>query len=239
MISGSLVVVSALTGLIVVWVFQHTTDLAALRKARKLLMAHLMEFRLYYNEPALIWGAQKAVVRDNVRLLGLLLRPVLILALPMAWLFTQLDSIYGFAPLPVGQASVVTAQMDAPLTGATLTAPTEIAIETPPVRSMADNQVSWRIRPVRPVRGSLILHLRGTEITKSISAGERTIFLMPRRARSMANFLAHPEEARISEPQVVWIDVEYPRTGVGWIAWFLFISSVSALLFARWRRVPL
>ena len=237
MIDWSLAAVSVVTGIIVVWVFQHTTDLVALRKTRKLLMAHLMEFRLFYNEPVLIWGAQKAVVRDNVRLLGIVLRPVAIMALPMAWMFAQLDSIYGFAPLPIGQPSVVSVQMSG--AESLLTAPPQIAVETPPVRSLADNQVSWRIRPLKPVRGSLILHLRGAEITKSISAGERTIFLNPRRERSITAFLLHPEEAPITAPHVLWIEVQYPQTGYAWIAWFLGISSISAVLFARWLRIPL
>jgi hypothetical protein len=134
-------------------------DRAAVRAAGKRLQADLLEMRLYSSEPALMWRAQKALVRDNVRWLALLLPPALILGLPLAWLFIQLDGIYGRSPLPVGGVAVVTVQLKRALepadAAATLRAPPGIAVESPPVRVFARRQISWRIRALRPVRGKL------------------------------------------------------------------------------------
>jgi len=134
-------------------------DRAAVRAAGKRLQADLMEMRLYSGEPALMWAAQKALVRDNVRWLALMLPPALVLGLPLAWLFVQFDGIYGRNPLPVGGVAVVTVQLKRALepadAAATLQAPPGIAVESPPVRIIARRQISWRIRALRPVRGEL------------------------------------------------------------------------------------
>jgi hypothetical protein len=197
-------------------------DRAAVRAAGKRLQADLLEMRLYSSEPALMWAAQKALVRDNVRWLALMLPPALILALPLAWLFVQLDSIYGRAPLAVGAAAVVTVQLGRALepvdAAATLQAPPGIAVESPPVRIIARRQISWRIRALRPVRGELRLVLRGHVIEKTIAAGERNALLSPRRERSLWGFLLHPEESRLPAGEVAWVEVGYPP--LPWLAWF-------------------
>ena len=189
-------------------------DRAAVRVAGKRLHARLLEMRLYSSEPALLWAAQKALLRDNVRWLALMLRPALVLALPSAWLFMQLDSIYGHSPLAVGAQAVVTVQLAralAPVDAtSTLQAPPGIAVESPPVRVFAERQISWRIRALRPVRGNLRLVLRGHAIEKTIVAGEWNALLSPRRERSLLGFLLHPEESRLPAGDVAWVEVDYP-----------------------------
>lgn len=250
MIAWSLAAVSILFGWLTLWTFRRTTDLVAFRQARNRLFAHLLEFRLFYDDPALIWRAQKGVVRENLRLLALLAKPVLIMTLPMAWLLVQLETVYGYAPLAIGKPTVVTAQMTNELipadAGATLEGSREISVETPAVRSLTDWQISWRIRPVRPVCGGLRLKIRGAEIGKTICAGTRGVFLSRRCVRSLVSFLLRPEEGRLPRGDVSWVEIDYPEAdmtiaGVAlpWIAWFVLISILSAAAFARWSRVPL
>ncbi len=250
MIAWSLVGVSVAFGFLTLWVFRRTSNLVALRQTRNRLLAHLLEFRLFYDEPALIWRAQKAIVRENLRLLALLAYPVLILTLPVTWLLMQLEAVYAYAPPAVGQPILVTAQMKGELisgdAGASIQAPSEISVETPPVRSVTDRQISWRIRPLRPFCGSLRLKIRGEIVSKNICAGTRGVFLVRRRIRSLVNFLLRPEEARLPRGDVASVEVDYPETDVAiagialpWMLWFVLISMVSAAVFARWLRMPL
>jgi hypothetical protein len=244
MIVFSLAAVSVAFGLIALWIFRHTADLAAVRSTIKRVHAHLLEFRLFYGEPRLIWRAQKSILHENLRFLRLMVRPALILTLPMAWLLIQLEAVYGYAPLPVGEASVITAQVTGPFmpedVAPTLETPPEISVETPPVRSATDRQISWRIRPLRPVRGSLRLGFRGAAIDKTIAAGTRSIFLVRKRVRSLLPFLLRPEEALLPAGEIAWVEVDYPKTDIviagialPWIVWFV-LMSLSALVFARW-----
>jgi hypothetical protein len=146
----------------------------------------------------------------------------LILALPLAWLCVQLNSIYGHSPLAVGAAAVVTVQLEHALepvdAAANLQAPPEIAVESPPVRVFAERQISWRIRALRPVRGELRLVLRGRAIEKTIAAGEPHALLSLRRERSLWGFLLHPEESRLPAGDAAWVEVDYPPRP--WLAWF-------------------
>ena len=73
------------------------------------MMAHVMEFRLFLDSPALVLRAQRDLLRENLHLLRLILLPCAILAFIFIVLFPQLDAMYGHAPLPVGEPSVVTA----------------------------------------------------------------------------------------------------------------------------------
>ncbi|MBV9498407.1 MAG: hypothetical protein JO138_03435 [Acidobacteriaceae bacterium] len=250
MIGWSLAGLSVLFGFFTFWTFRRTVDLVAFRKTRKRLLAHLLEFRLFYDDPALIWRAQKAIVRENLHLLDLLARPALILTLPTVWLLMQLETVYAYSPLEVGKPAVINAQITGELTSADASAmllvPPEISLETPAVRSVTDRQISWRIRPLRPVCGSLRLQIRGAEIGKTICAGTRRLFLVRRRVQSLIAFLLRPEEARLPRGDVAWLQVDYPETdltmaglALPWIAWFVLLWSASAVVFARWFRVAL
>jgi hypothetical protein len=249
MIGWSLAAVSVACGLAITLVFSRVTNLEALRKARKQIYAHLLEIRLYSAEPRLVWRAQVSLVRANLRLLAALAMPVLILTPPMAWLWLQFESIYGLAPLPVGQAAIVTAQMRVPVAEdrkPALEAPREIAVETLPVRSFVDRQVSWRLRPNEPVSGALQLSFNGHRFEKAVDAGTRGVYLLERKSGSRLEQLLRPGEGRLPAGDVEWIELHYPAIDVTiaglslpWAAWFLIISTASALVFARWLRVPL
>ncbi len=246
MIALSLAAVSAAIGWVALWIFRKTVDLAKVRSSIKRIHAHLLEFRLFYDDPPLIWRAQKSILRENLRFCLLMARPALMLTLPLAWLLVQMDTVYGYAPLRIGEPSVVTAQVAGqlgPEDAVALEAPPEISVETPPIRSLADRQISWRIRALGPVRGSLRLVFRGVPVDKSIAAGTRSIFLVRKRVHSPTQFLLRPEEARLPAGEIAWVEVDYPETGIGiagiglpWIAWFVLISA-GAVVLARWFRI--
>jgi len=241
----SLAPASVVFGWVTVWVFRHTTNAAEVRTIRNRIYAHLLELRLFSAEPGLIWKAQKSLIVENLRFCARMLPPVLILVLPTAWMLLQFESLYGFESLRMGQAAVVSAQLgrEAELAGAnSLTAPPGIVVETPPVRSLSDRQVFWRIRAAAPASGYLHLTLNGVPVDKSIAAGGESSFLSRRREHSVWSFLLHPEERRITAGDVSWVEVDYPQGDVGifgltlpWIAWFLIFSSVGALVFMRRR----
>lgn len=227
-----LLIISIFAGLLTAYVIQRTTSPAALRTVRNNIYAHLLEFRLFFDDPGLIWQAQLSLLRDNVRLLRLLLPPTLILAIPMTWLVMQLEAEYGLRPIRPGEAAVVTAQLSRPIDASDrfdLRGVAGITVESPPIRSLEDRQVSWRIRPARDIQGSLRLVVNGHGVGKSVASGGSNKILSPRRSRSLAAFLLHPEEPRLPDGGLAWVEVAYPEAGAGWIVWFLAISAVAAL----------
>jgi len=215
MIPASLAALSAIWGVLASLVFRRFTNRRAVRKAINHIYAHLLEIRLYSEEPSLVWRAQKALIVGNLRFLALIAPAVLAMAIPFALLYPQLDAIYGVAPLEIGHSATVTLSGN---TG-TLEAPQGIRIETPPVKDSADREVSWRIRALAPTRGTLRVTLPdGATILRTIASGERT--LSPNR-RSEAS-----------------VAIDYPRSDVSvaglafpWLVWFVVISALSATVF--------
>ena len=92
------------------WVMRRCSDQASLARAKSLIVAHLLEFRLFGDEPWLVWRAQRDVAWQSLRLIRLLLLPAAIMAVPMVFLFAQLDAVFGKCPLTAGQPAVVTMQ---------------------------------------------------------------------------------------------------------------------------------
>jgi hypothetical protein len=237
----SLALIACLCGMGTMAIYRGTTDLENARRTVKRLVAHLAELRLYANEPALIWRAQLAAVRESARLFVVLAKPSLLTALPMAWLLVQLHSAYGLAPLPLGEPGIVTVHfpraLDLTDQAATLAAPQGIAVEAPPVRVIDRGEMSWRVRPLAAVRGALVLKLRGEQLTKSIESGPNGTWLSPRRSRSAIAFLIHPQEPRLPPGDVNWIEVSYPEALVRlgdlempWPIWFAVFATLGACL---------
>ncbi len=236
----ALLIVSVAAGVGLLWIFARTSDQRAIRATKRALQARLLELRLYADDPKVVLRAQKALLALNARYLWLMLRPAAVATLPMVALLIALDGYYGNRPLKPGEATIVTAQMSAPLNGSAppeLVAPDGFAVETPAARVPVLRQVSWRVRAIHAGRGELKLLSGGVEVAKQIEAGSGLRFLTSRRVRAAASWLIHPGEARIDTGAVEWIEVDYPASRLAcfgfeahWLVWFLIFSMVTALL---------
>jgi len=232
----SLVIISFLTGLALLWVFRKTSNQAAVKETKKRLQARLLEMRLYGDDPGTVLKAQKALLGLNARYFALMLRPALFATAPMVLLLIAMDGFYGKQPLRLDQSAIVTVQLSAEA-DAELEAPAGIEVETPPVRAVSDAQVSWRIRPTQDVNGELRVVSGGVTATKSIHAGEGIGYLSNRRVGSLPSWLLHPGEMPLSAEGFDWIDLEYPASDVSmfgisthWLVWFIVFSMVPAYL---------
>lgn len=214
-------------------VFARLSDRAAIRRSLNRLVAHLLEFRLFQDEPRLVLRTQRDVLVENGRLLRLLLRPILITALPAFLVLSQVEAFYARAPLIVGEAAVVTVQLDHSMPPDTpaLTAPPGIVVETPAVRVPDERQVSWRIRPSKAFAGALRLEWNGRNVLKSVRSGRGVEYLSARRG-DFRHLLLHPAERPMRDAGVEWIEVDYPPAvilGWNWLVWFLIASAMGAI----------
>jgi hypothetical protein len=162
------------------------------------------------DEPALILRSQRDLLVDNARLMRLLARPLLILAVPMALFVWQLDALYARAPLRPGEAAVVTTQSRQ----SSIAVPNGVAVETEPVYLQATNQTCWRIRPTHTVSGTL---RAGTRQTRLVAGSGVTYLPNP-------NGIAYPRATIF---------------GLHWLVWFLVLSAIVAFLLRKPMRVVL
>jgi uncharacterized membrane protein (DUF106 family) len=242
----TLIPLSILVGVGMLWIFGRTSNQEAIRRAKNRLQAHLYEMRLFTDEPMLIWKAQGGLLAANARYIGLMLVPALVASIPMILIFAQLECFYGYTPLAAGRDAIVTVQMKDGVDGPApeLHAPEGVAVESPAIRAQAAGQISWRIRAERPVAGQLQLVFPDRTVQKSILVGSGPRYVSERRVSSLLDLIWYPGESRLPTGAVDWVEIRYPPAtvhGLGvdlhWLIWLLVVSMISALVFKRSMKV--
>jgi hypothetical protein len=234
--------VSLVLGALMMWVFRRTSNRQAIRETVNRIHAHLLEFWLFVDEPRLIWKSWKGLLVANARLYRLLLVPLLILTIFLAPVYACLDAFYGSSPLPVGKMALVTLGMHEPLEQLAsipqLNAPEGISVESPAVRIFSERQLSWRIRPLRPVSGVLDWPVMGTTVEKAVTAGDGIRYHSRKRVRSLVELIRFPLEPPLPAGPVEWIEISYPPATVAlfgleahWAIWFALFSLLGAMLY--------
>jgi hypothetical protein len=230
--SLSLTVIAMANGLAALWIFARLSDQKRIEIAKHKLRAHLYAFRLFVDEPALIFRAQKQLLIWNGRYLALVLVPAIVVGIPTLVLLMQLDAVYGRRALAAGESAMVTARFDA-ATDLRLISPVlqgrGIEVETPPVRIASEHQVSWRIRAASSASGSVLL---GT-LSKTVQVGPGLKYISVRRVASVVDWLRYPGEARLPAGDVQWIEVSYPDSNMRWLLWFSIVCLITMLVFRK------
>jgi len=214
----SLAPLSALCGIVTAFVFRRFGSSGTKQTINRIL-AHVMEFRLFLDEPGVIWKAQRDLIRENLRLFRQIAIPCLIAAPFFILVMWQADRIYGRAPLRAGDAVVVTAHG---ITGdPQLHAPAGVVIETPGVRIPGEREVSWRIRPSRPFSGKLSPNVdipwpRATVLGVSwmvwfFGISTLAALLAPRYLKRFAVILLLAVSAHAETPPVILISIDTLR----------------------------
>jgi len=244
----SLAAIGIGVGLAFLLVLRKLSNQDAIRKIRRQIQACLYELRLFVDEPSLVWRAQVRLLALNVRYLALMLRPALVLAVPMLFLFAVLEPFYGKAPLAISEDSIVTIKLAhpaGPLVAAPILQPPEgIEVATPAVRMQGTGQVCWRIRAVKATSGMLRVVFPTEIVTKTIVSGSNPEFLSTKRVRSVWQLFWHPMESPLPKGNVDWIEIGYPSRTIHWIGldlpwyvWLLLFSSVTVVVLMRPLRI--
>jgi hypothetical protein len=239
----TLTIVSIAAGFAMLWAFGQFSDQARIENAKRKVRAHLYAFRLYSDEPALIFRAQKQLLLWNGRYLGLMLRPMAVTIIPMVILLMQLDGVYGRRPLAPGEAAIVTVQLDNRSDLSRIMPSLDgraVAVETPPVRIPEEHQVCWRVRATGAESGTVLLHIPGLGVAKEVQSGPALGYVPERRVASLLEWFRYPGERTLPGGAVQWIEVSYPPAdldvfgfAVNWLVWFCLVSILTMLLFRK------
>jgi uncharacterized membrane protein (DUF106 family) len=235
----SLIPLSAVVGVAMLWVFGKTSNQKAIERAKKKMQAYLLELRLYGDDPGLLFRAQANLIAANLRYMGHMFKPALILTIPMIVLLFHLDAVYGIRAPHSGESAVVTVQARGALAASAeapqLKAPAGVVVETPAVRARDLGQFNWRIRAVESAHGDLDFAWNGQTWTKSIDAGPGLHYVSHRRESSTWRAFASPGEPLLEVEDIEAVDVRYPAAEIDafgfrlhWLVWFLVISIVTA-----------
>ncbi len=239
-LGGSLAMLSILLGVVMLIAFKLIGNPDDMSTAMGRMQAHMMEMRLFDREPKLVFVAMGRLFWWNFKLVGTLMRPVLIATLPMLFLFIQMDHFYGMRPLQPGESAVVTARVPDPEVMRTaeiqLVGDDVVEVATPPVYSRQRGLVSWRVEALGEGDGLLELSVGEQRFGKSVTVSPTRQRVSKRRARRKAEALLYPIEPRLEKGPVRWIDIRYPMTDTDvlgvpmhWLIWLFIISLVGAL----------
>ena len=230
------------SGFGMLWVFARITDGERIRLAQHKIRANLYAFRLFADEPTLIFRAQKQLLLWNARYLRWMLAPSLVMAVPVFILLMQLEAIYGSRPLAAGESAIVTAQFDAGTDLHSLTPSLighGIVVETPAVRIPDQHQACWRVR-AESTSGSVWLRLPDGFASKTVQTGSGVRYISMRRVASLFDWLHYPAEARLPKAGIRWIGVSYPYAAIDvfgwrvhWLVWFCAVNLLTMLAFRK------
>ncbi len=131
----ALLLVSVLYGIVVGALFRRVPVRPVLNR----ILAHVLSFGLFIDEPRLVFRAQWELLREHLRLARLLALPLLISGVA----FLAIAHAFAKGPIPPGETFVLTAL------------PPGVEAETPPVHVARLRQIVWRVHAVRPFLSGL------------------------------------------------------------------------------------
>jgi hypothetical protein len=220
---AGLLAASLATGLLMLFVFKKTSDQEGLRRAKNRIKAHLLELRLYKDSLGLSLRSQGSLLAANGRYLAHALRPMLVMTVPLVLLLAQLDAWFGAAPLRTGERTIVKIKLakgrSALESGAKLTSPAGLTVETPPLRVEEQGEVDWRIRAESEGRHLLTVSLGGRDISKLVVVGGPALSKVPaRRVRGFGDELLHPGEKPLpKDSPLESVEVVYPSARLNFL----------------------
>ena len=235
---GSIVVISCLCGLLLIWIFGKVSNQPAIEFTRNRLSSELIGLRLFKDDLRVFFGIQFQILVWTLKYLRHSLFPMAILLIPTVILLIQFNLHYGARPLrPKEQTLVkvtlrqgVTAQSAAQIT---LQSPQNLTIETPAVHIENPAEVCWRVRATTPGEFDLTIHDGNAALSKHCVVSERWNRVAPiRDGGPWYRSLLYPGEAPIpSQSPIQTIEIRYPELDlrvigrhVHWLVLFLVVS---------------
>ena len=234
----SLVAISWLVGIFMVWIFGKVSNQAAIRRTRDRLSSELIALRLFKDDLRIFFGIQYQVLVWTLKYLKYSLVPMLILMAPTLLILIQLNLHYGARPLRVGEPALVKVKFWDPAAlgrGAVirLEAPEGLKIETQGVCIEETKEVCWRVRGVSPGRFDLTVSDGEMSVTKNVAVGGRLEGVSSMRTGAhWFTSLLHPGEAPIPRQSAIEsIEIRYPELdllilgkNINWLILFLILS---------------
>ncbi|MBN2198272.1 MAG: hypothetical protein JW747_00315 [Candidatus Aminicenantes bacterium] len=238
-----MIFMSLLTGLLLLLIFRLASDQKAIRLTKDRIKAHLLEFRLYKDSLAATGRAFGGILLRNLRYLGLTLKPLLVMIIPLALILIQLNARFGYRPLEPGEAFILkvkTAEGTNPLeTDISIAPSSAYVVETPPLRIAEEREVNWRLRAVAGGRQTLTLMLNDSLLSKTLDVGPAGLkILSPRRpGGSVLDVLLNPGEkplaggSKLSAVEIAYPPARFSLFGLPlhWLLVFFALSMVFGL----------
>lgn len=233
--------------------FRYTSNQEEIRKEKDKIKAHLMEMRIFKDDLIILMSAFMNVLLYNARYMKHLIRPMLFLILPMVFMLIHLNLWFGYRPLKIGEAAVLSVKLSDQITGSLSNVEIEvddgIVIETPPLRISESREVNWRIRAEGSGVHTVRIKTSGYTFQKRFIVAEKQFgWVAPRKvAPNFLDVLLNPGEKPFDKDSLVKeIAINYPSDKIDFFGWkthwlivFFIISIVAGFAFKGFFNVEI
>lgn len=168
-----LIVISGLSGLLMLWIFGRVSRQGAIREIRDRIRGNILGVRLYQHDVRVVLKLQVSIFRDILTYVTYAFLPTLVLMIPVILILAQLNLRFALSPLRPDHTALVkvtlhdSANFDAPIRlPIRLDVPDGLVVETPGVRIRSRREVAWRIRAVSPGQYALNVGVDGQQVAK-------------------------------------------------------------------------
>lgn len=229
--------VSAVAGVVLLFLFKYTTDQRKMRAVKDRLKAHFLEVLIYRDSFRILMSAQGNLLAQNARYTALVLPAALALTVPVLLILPQLELRYGHRPLRPGESAILAVRMVDRIPGeevpVELVAPPGVVVETPMLRIRDEMEADWRLRAEREGRYTLLLRVGQEEVRKElvVAAGQAKVPVRLSRP-SFTEELLYPGEGPLPGSSLVqsvrigYPPYEFPRFPLSghWLVVFCVVS---------------
>jgi uncharacterized membrane protein (DUF106 family) len=235
-----MVIISFLTGLLMLVIFRYTSNQAGIKKVKNKIKAHLLELRLYKDNLGLSMKAQGNILLANLRYISHSFKPLLVMIVPVVLILIQMNFWFGYESLQPGEQTLLKVKLVEgynPLqTNLTLEPDPEITIETPPLRIEEYDEINWRISSQKSGIYHVNVIIAGTKIIKTIATDTKPLSkLSPiKRRKKFVDELFYPVESPIPKDlPVKSIEVHYPANSMNLLGfnihWLIAYFALSII----------
>ena len=242
----TLVLLSAIAGVLMAIVFRFTSRQQALRRVADLSRAQVLAIKLFKDDPVGMFRSLGQLMKYTGLRLWYSLPPALVMLVPFVLLLAQLAQRYEYRPLQPGETVIIQTQL-APMAWpqsaeVTLQLPSQIEIEARPLRDHQQHTIYWRVRVIEAAPATLNLHVGSEQVAMPIAlAGDEKRLLRVTAMRPGTSFwdrLLHPGEPGFdADDPLQGITVHYTRRAtpllgfdVPWWLTFVLVSMLAAVL---------
>jgi uncharacterized membrane protein (DUF106 family) len=167
-----LIVISVITGIVMLLIFGKTSNQKAIRVAKGRLKAHIVEIWLFRNDLVQMLIAIARVLSNTGRYFAHSLRPLVFIFVPVLAIMVMLGVRYELRPFKVDETAVVSVHVDNPAWTqggqVQLVGSDDVEVVSPALRIPSLGDVEWKIRAARPGWHELVVRTPGGETSKRI-----------------------------------------------------------------------
>lgn len=245
--SWGLIFISALAGVLLIFVYGKVSNQKAIKKVKRKISASILEVILYRHDISLCLKAQGGMLLAGAKYFLLAVPPLLILMIPCIVILSQLNLRYESRPLKVGETLLLTTKLNdsAKLMNASLNLSGGLEASEP-VRIPEANEIVWKIRAKDTGEQKLTIQGLASKYEKPLFVETAAVPLYAQLNKSWLWTILYPQDNAAFANEFSEIKLSYPKgehflfsLKLHWVIIFFIVSLVSGLVASKLFKIEI